>query len=58
MQIGGRTIQRVTVEQRIIRADGRVEDLGVTGFWSTSRLERWRWRVGQWWKKVRAHAGR
>ena len=36
-----------TIEARIIRADGRVEDLGVIAFWHANPLRRWAWRIAQ-----------
>lgn len=36
---------KATLHARIIRADGRVEDLGEVAFWHRNPLRRWWWRL-------------
>ena len=37
----------VSVEATIIRADGRVENLGVISYWHVNPLKRLAWRIGR-----------
>ena len=45
---------QVTVEARVIRKDGRVEDLGVIAYWHRNPLRRIWWRVTQFLRGRRA----
>jgi hypothetical protein len=40
--------QSVSVSARVIRADGRVEDLGTVAYWHRNPLKRWAWRLARW----------
>ncbi|WP_431276257.1 hypothetical protein ACQ858_08390 [Variovorax ureilyticus] len=40
-------VKQVSVEGRIIRADGTVEELGQLAFWDRNPLRRIAWRVQQ-----------
>lgn len=37
----------ISVEATVIRADGRVERLGVIAYHHRNPLRRWAWRIGQ-----------
>ena len=41
------TLNQVSVEARVIRRDGTVEDLGAVAFWHKNPLRRMAWRLGQ-----------
>lgn len=36
---------QVTVEAKVIRADGRVEDLGAVAYWHRNPIKRAAWRI-------------
>lgn len=38
-------VSQVSVEAKVIRADGRVEDLGVVAFWHRNPFKRLAWRI-------------
>lgn len=38
----------IVLEARVIRADGRVEDLGAIAYWHRNPLRRWAWRITRW----------
>lgn len=38
----------VSVEAKVIRADGTVEDLGAIAFWHANPLRRLQWKLGRW----------
>ena len=39
--------ESVSVEARVIRADGTVEDLGRIAYWHRNPLRRWAWSIQQ-----------
>lgn len=41
------TVTSVSVEGRVIRADGTVEELGTLAAWHSSPLRRLKWRISQ-----------
>lgn len=45
-------VSQVSVEAKVIRADGRVEDLGVVAFWHRNPFKRLAWRIGQLLRKI------
>ena len=47
VQAGAAGVRMASVEARVIRADGRVKELGVVSYWHASRLRRWRWRLAR-----------
>lgn len=53
MQINSHTTPTATVEAKVIRADGRVEDLGRIAYWHPNPLRRVAWRVGRWLRGLR-----
>ncbi len=36
---------QVSVEAKVIRADGRIEDLGVVAYWHRNPFKRLAWRI-------------
>ncbi len=38
-------IGSVSLEAKVIRADGSVEDLGTLAYWNKSRWRRWWWQL-------------
>jgi hypothetical protein len=40
--VSGRAVKQ-TLELKIVRADGRVEDLGIVGYWHKNPLKRAAW---------------
>lgn len=45
-------VKEASLEARVIRADGTVEDLGVVSYWHRNPIRRW------WWHFRRALSGR
>ena len=41
----GRAVASVETSYVITRADGTVEDLGVTGYWHRNPIKRWAWKL-------------
>lgn len=46
--IAGAKVSEATLEATIIRADGRIEKLGVIAYYHKNPLRRLIWRVGRW----------
>lgn len=46
----GTKITEASLEATVIRADGRVEKLGVVSYYHKNPLRRLLWRVGRWLK--------
>lgn len=42
-----KVMQSVTLHARVIRVDGRVEELGVVSYWHRSALNRALWKIVQ-----------
>lgn len=40
-------MREASISAVVIRADGRVEDLGVVSYWHKSPLRRLAWRIGR-----------
>jgi hypothetical protein len=40
--------ESVSVTACVIRADGRVEELGTVAYWHRNPLKRWAWRIARW----------
>lgn len=38
-------LHEASIEVRVIRADGTVEELGVVSYWHKNPLRRWAWRL-------------
>jgi hypothetical protein len=45
-------VSQVSVEARIIRADGSVEDLGAIAYWHRNPLKRLAWRIARLWASI------
>jgi hypothetical protein len=45
--LAGAPLKQVSVEARVIRADGTVEELGTVALWHANPFKRWAWRLGQ-----------
>jgi hypothetical protein len=45
---------QVTVEARVIRADGTVQELGTVAYWHRNPLKRLAWRVSNTLQRLRA----
>jgi hypothetical protein len=41
-------VSEASIEATIIRADGRIEHLGIIAFHSRNPLKRLAWRIGRW----------
>lgn len=45
-------MREASISAVVIRADGRIEDLGVVSYWHKNPLRRLAWRIRQQWKRV------
>lgn len=45
-------VSQVSIEARVIRADGTVEDLGAIAFWHRNPLKRLAWRIARLWASI------
>ena len=43
----------VTIEARVIRADGSAEDLGVVAYWDKNPLKRAWWEFKKWFRRFK-----
>ena len=50
----GRPVKQ-TVAMKVIRADGRVDDLGVVGYWHKNPLKRLAWKLSRLFLKLMGH---
>lgn len=50
--VSGRAVKQ-TLELKIVRADGRVEDLGIVGYWHKNPLKRLAWKIASLLLKLR-----
>ena len=48
-------VRMLALEQRVIRKDGRVEDLGVTAYHHVKRICRWCWQVERGARRLREY---
>lgn len=52
--LASQPVRQTSVEAKIIRADGTVEDLGVIAYWHRNPLRRLAWRLKQFLRGRRA----
>lgn len=45
-------IKSASVEAKVIRADGTVEDLGTISYWHQNPLKRLAWRLSRVWERI------
>lgn len=45
-------VSQVSIEARVIRADGTVEELGAIAYWHRNPLKRLAWRIARLWASI------